>query len=269
MFFMKTHYFDSLVPRIVAHRGYAALFPENTIPAFKAAAAHTKHFELDVWWTADRVLAVHHDETMLRTCNDPRPIHAVSAEDLLKTDAGWGFTDKTGSHPWRGKNIHIPTLGEVFRNFPNHCYIVEIKHDIPGIENAVVALAAELDLLDRILIASEHDAIIERARASCADVPTNMPAGEIAQFVLWHEAGAISQFRTSASALQIPIAARGHSLATPELISVAHALDLEVHYWTINEPEQMIMLLRMGADALITDDPALARKIMDKSLNAD
>jgi glycerophosphoryl diester phosphodiesterase len=69
--------------------------------------------------------------------------------------------------------------------------------------------------------------------------------------------------------LQIPVAARGHSLATPELISAAHALDLEVHYWTIKEPEQMITLLRMGADALITDDPVFEGKIIDKSLNAD
>lgn len=261
---MKTRYFDSPIPRIVAHRGHAAMFPENTMPAFEAAAGHTNHFELDVWWTADRVLAVHHDETMLRTCNDPRPIHSISAKDLPNADAGWSFPDKSGAHPWRGRSIHIPTLTEVFQRFPQHRYIVEIKHDIAGIEEAVISLAAESGLLDRILIASEHDAIIERARAACADVPTNMPAGEIEKFVLWLEAGAKSEFRTCAKALQIPVAARGYSLVKPELIKAAHLLGLEVHYWTINEPDEMRTLLDMGADALITDDPALARNVMNK-----
>ena len=259
---MKTRYFEPPPPRVVAHRGFAARCPENTLPAFEAAAAFTKHFELDVWWTADRVLVVHHDETLQRTCNDPRPIHALTRDELRPLDAGRGFAAPDGTRPWRGRQASIPALQDVFRRFPDQHYIVEIKHDIPGIEEAVAALARNEGLAGRILIASEHDAVVERARAAAPNIPTNLGTGEIVRFVLWLEAGRPGIFETPARALQIPGEARGRSLGSPGLIAAAHAAGLEVHYWTINAPDDMRRLLAMGADALITDDPALAAGIV-------
>lgn len=255
---MKTCFFDAPRPRVMAHRGFSARYPENTLPAFEAAAPVTDTFELDVWQSADGEVVVHHDETLLRTCKDPRPVHQLTLAALRQLDAGWGFTDESGGHPWRGRGIRIPTLREVFRAFPEHRYVVEIKHDVVGLEAAVDALAREAGLAERVFIASEHDAIIGRVRDRFPDYPTNLPVGEVTRFLLCLKKIGQPSFTTKGRALQIPVTYRGHLLATPDVTTGAHAVGLEVHFWTINEPEEMKTLLAMGADGFFTDDPALA-----------
>ena len=47
------------------------------------------------------------------------------------------------------------------------------------------------------------------------------------------------------------------------MIRRAHARGLKVYVWTINDPVQMSVMLSRGVDGLITDDPALARDVMD------
>ncbi|ELU17435.1 hypothetical protein CAPTEDRAFT_141663 [Capitella teleta] len=57
-------------PRIIAHRGGAAVAPENTIAAFENAAKHgASTWESDVVISHDGVAFMHHDDTLRRTTN--------------------------------------------------------------------------------------------------------------------------------------------------------------------------------------------------------
>ena len=51
-------------------------------------------------------------------------------------------------------------------------------------------------------------------------------------------------------------------LVTPELIRSAHAAGKDVYAWTVNDPLTMSRLISQGIDGLITDEPALARKVL-------
>jgi len=72
------------LPKLVAHRGYAACFPENTLLAIKAAVEAGAHYvEFDVQLTADEVPVLFHDRDCMRMCGQPKPVHEYTYEQLL------------------------------------------------------------------------------------------------------------------------------------------------------------------------------------------
>jgi glycerophosphoryl diester phosphodiesterase len=70
----------------VAHRGYAEEFPENTLAAFRGAAASADWIEFDVRRCGSGELVVFHDETLERVSGDRRVVGCTSWEDLRTLD---------------------------------------------------------------------------------------------------------------------------------------------------------------------------------------
>ena len=71
------------LPRLVAHRGYAARFPENTLLAIQAAVEAGAHYlEFDVLLSADGVPVLFHDRDCMRMCDQPKAIHDYSYAKL-------------------------------------------------------------------------------------------------------------------------------------------------------------------------------------------
>jgi glycerophosphoryl diester phosphodiesterase len=63
-------------------------------------------------------------------------------------------------------------------------------------------------------------------------------------------------------ALQVPPDFDGQPVVTKPLIEFAHARELQVHVWTINDPAEMHRLLDLGADGIITDYPGRLAKVI-------
>ena len=73
----------------VAHRGYSAVAPENTLPALAAGVlAGATFIEFDVRTSADGVPVVIHDRTVDRTTDGTGPVWELTAEQLAALDAG-------------------------------------------------------------------------------------------------------------------------------------------------------------------------------------
>src|SRR5688500_14533027 len=101
---------------VYAHRGGAALAPENTIAAFdNGLALGADGLELDVRMARDGVPVVHHDAVLERTTDGRGPVSALTAEELARLDAGHKFADASGAFPFRGQGIGVPRLEEVVR----------------------------------------------------------------------------------------------------------------------------------------------------------
>ncbi len=64
------------------------------------------------------------------------------------------------------------------------------------------------------------------------------------------------------SCVQVPTAARGLTIVDERFVHTAHALDLAVHVWTIDEPDEMDRLLELGVDGIMTDRPAVLRDVL-------
>src|SRR5207245_9746388 len=101
-------------PQVFAHRGCAALRPENTILAFDhGLSLGADGLELDVHLSRDGVVVVHHDTTLERTTNGRGPLAALTADELARLDAGYHFEG------FRGAAGGVPALKDVLRRYPS------------------------------------------------------------------------------------------------------------------------------------------------------
>lgn len=244
-------------PRGFAHRGASAYFPENTLPAFAAAmAAGVRYLEMDLWATCDGVVMVHHDPTLLRLCGDPRRLSDLTYAEVRRLDAGWGFSPDGGvTFPHRGQGIVIPTLAEVLAAFPSALCNLEIKQAQPAIEALTLETLRAAGAEARVLLAAEQDAIMARIRPLCGAIPTSLSLGEAALFFDWLTRGCCEAYTPPGVALQIPVVWQGRTLVSAESVGAAHAVGLEMHVWTVNQPEEIRRLLELGVDGVMSDYP--------------
>jgi glycerophosphoryl diester phosphodiesterase len=251
-------------PRVFGHRGAAGLAPENTLASFALALAlGAEVLEFDVHASRDGIIVVIHDATLDRTTDGAGPVREQTLYELQQLDAGYCFTRDPHDFPYRGHGVRIPTFESVLRQFPLAYCNVEIKQADPPIVAEVVGVIRRLDAHRRVLLAAEHDSIMREIRQHAGDIPTSFSAAEVADFVARLRSGAFEDYRPAGCALQIPPRFGDMELITAESVAAAHRCGCEVHAWTINQREEMVRLLRLGVDGIMSDLPGLARCVVD------
>lgn len=251
-----TKFFSGSKPRLFAHRGASGEAPENTLAAFRCAAdVGVSYAELDVHATRDGQIVVIHDETVERTTNGKGKVQEYTLAELRQFDAGYWFSTDTQQFPFRAAGVRIPTLAEVLREFPQLKFTVEIKQIEPPIEERVIAVVRDYGRAEEVILASEHDRVMARVRALAPDIATSFAAGEVVDFIQRVSTGQLTDYRPAGLALQIPPEFHEVPLVTAETVTAAHALGLEIHVWTINEPQEMERLLDLGVDGIMSDFP--------------
>jgi len=255
--------FPGATPRVFGHRGAAGLAPENTLPSFRRARDDKADvLELDVHGTADGEIVVLHDPTLDRTTDGAGPVAALPYAAVARLDAGFHFTPDGGrTHPLRGRGVRVPRLAELLRELPDAPLNIEIKQETPAIVADVVALLRAAGT--KVVLAAEHDVIMHEIRRVASDIPTSLAAGEVAAFVNALQAGERPPLPEGAVALQIPPRYGTIELITRETVAAAHAAGAEIHAWTINDEAEMRALLALGCDGIISDFPAVARRVVD------
>jgi glycerophosphoryl diester phosphodiesterase len=247
-----------LRPLVYAHRGGAALRPENTIVSFdNGLALGADGLELDVHLSRDGVVVVHHDTTLDRTTNAHGPIAAKTAEELARVDAGYSFTTGTSEFPYRGQGIAIPTLRDVLARYPSTPLIIELKVNHPDLARQVIDELKRADAVDRVALGSFGWRVLNAAR----DIEPRIPTGAAREEVRWALYRSWFHWRlgtTRYRELQVPEVAGLTRIVTPRFIDHAHDAGLPVKVWTVNAPADMERLLGWGVDALISDRPDFA-----------
>ena len=70
-------------------------------------------------------------------------------------------------------------------------------------------------------------------------------------------------FTDGVCVFQLPTEQLGFDLATKQLVDTAHAHNLSVHYWTVNDEDEMRHLISIGADGIMTDYPHRLKEVYD------
>lgn len=253
-------------PLVMAHQGGADLAPSNTMAAFRnAAQMGVDVLELDVHTTKDGVVVVIHDATVDRTTNGAGSVHDLTLSELQKLDAGYQFSPDNGqTFPFRGQGVTIPTLQEVLSAFPALRINIEIKQANPPMEQAVAELIQQASAQNRVLVVASNQDVIERFRALMPDVATGASESEVRGFFYAQTLRVSAFYRPTADALQVPENFGNIQVLSPHFVQAAHAREVAVHAWTINDPEAMRRLLAMGVDGIITDRPDLALEVLGR-----
>lgn len=254
-------------PLFFAHRGGSALAPENTLVAFEKGLSYgADALELDVHPTRDGEIVVFHDDTLDRTTDGSGRISGFTLDDLRQFDAGYRFTPDAGAtYPYRGQGVTIPTLAEVYERFPTARVNIEIKEDLPGVEEHLWRVIQSAHAEDRSLVAGFLAAPLLRFRTvSQGRVATSGSMPEVRAFVLAAYARATRLLRPDYDAVQVPETYRGVPVVTPTTVRAAHQLGLAVHVWTVDDRASMERLLGYGVDGLMSDRPdILAEALQD------
>jgi len=141
---------------------------------------------------------------------------------------------------------------------------VEIKQTEPPIEELVIAVVRDCGRAEDVILASEHDRVITRVRDLAPSIATSFAAGEVADFIQRVSTDQLAEYHPAGLALQIPPEFHDVPLVTAETVTAAHALGLEVHVWTINEPQEMERLLDLGVDGIMSDFPGRLREVVQR-----
>ena len=87
--------------------------------------------------------------------------------------------------------------------------------------------------------------------------------GGVAKFYLLQAVNADVFFGDQMCVFQLPVKASILNLATEAFVKRMHSHNLAVHYWTINDPDEMRYLIGIGADGIMTDYPHLLKEVYD------
>lgn len=255
---MTRAFLDGEPPLAFAHRGGAALWPENTLEAFRGAiATGCRYIETDLHLTRDGVIVVHHDEGLERTTNGVGPVKARTLSELKKLDAGFHFTRDSGhSHPFRGKGVTIPTFEEALALTDDVRFNIEIKQREPSMARALWELIEKHQLHDRVLVAAAEDDVgHEFDRIARGRVARSPGVRGVLAFWAASRIGAVHLLAPGYDALQVPPRQGPLTVVDRRFVRAAHAAGIQVHVWTIDQPIEMRRLLSLGVDGLMSDRP--------------
>jgi glycerophosphoryl diester phosphodiesterase len=232
-------YLDAPVPLAFAHRGGAAVGDENTMAAFgRAIALGYRYIETDVHATADGVLVVFHDSTLMRMLSAPQRVSDVRWADLRSLRIGGAAV--------------VPRLDDTLAAWPQVRFNVDVKAD--AAVQPFVRLVGHMNVANRLLLASFSDARLARLRAALGpQVATSTGTKEVARLWLAARLGRRIRVPATVVAAQVPVRHGGLRVLDARFVAVVHRLGLQVHAWTIDTAADVNRLLDLGVDGIMTD----------------
>jgi len=149
-------------------------------------------------------------------------------------------------------------------------YIIEIKHtNDPALYEEIATklwgIIEKFRLEERVIIASFDQNIIDTVlKISGRQALVSAGKREATKFVLTHKLFLNGLYRPGVDALHFPLKSSGFNLVDKKLIRGAQRRGMQIHYWTVNDPETMGKLLELGADGIMTDYPDRLMKLINK-----
>ena len=279
-------------PLNIAHQGGEIEAPSDTLYAFKTSKQKGADvIETDVHLTADGHVVVLHDDTVDRTTNGTGSVEQMTLEEVKQLDAAYWFIEGEGtvhdpSRPatdftWRGvatgerpppagfepNDFKIPTLAEVLAEFPGTYLNIELKPTVAmtgRLEAAVAELLRAHDRSDDTIVVSFNDQSVEIFKTLAPEIHTAPGTAQVAAFWSSSQGPAPGTPNPQHVALQVPEAFNGLTITSPDFVADAHANNLAVHVWTVNDAADMRRLLAWGVDGIMTDRPTLLEQVLSE-----
>ncbi len=236
-----------------AHRGFSAIYPENTMLAFeKAYESGADGIEMDVHLSKDGEPVVIHDESLLRTAGIDRMVGDCTLDELTHTVAS---LTQNGRY-----NTTIPSFDE-FCRFISETGIradVEIKTGVvyyPSIEEKVAAVIRKYHIEDRVIFSSFNWLSLVRCRALLPEVPCGL---------LFEHPMNVRHLSSLAGKCGIALLHPDYGCISDEMVAEAEKESVGINAWTINSEEQVRQLEAWNVKGLITNSPDMCLAVLGR-----
>jgi len=287
-------------PLLIAHGGGNREFPDNTLEACYNAYSVDENvmLEMDVSITKDGVVIMSHDTTLDYRTNASGKISDWNYTDMITQQVDFSYLNKKengvvveyikytdylgrevtpadvtypdGITPRDTEVFLATTLREVLTCFPNNTVNIEIKQSGEiGITalHAVIDLLEEFDAFDRVVLASFHKEIYEEMKSIMSNThPEIMCSPEtagVAEILVTGWFGLDLFYDEPVTVLQVPMKQSFINVATKNFVNTAHRHNIAVHYWTVDDEDDMRYLIDIGADGIMTNLPHLLKEVYD------
>ena len=235
--------------QIIAHRGGAAVAPENTMAAFERGIEDGADWiELDVQENADGTVVVEHDRDFMRAAGSKLEVWQATQADLADLDIGSSFAPEFSDQ-------RVPTLRQVLELAKGKAGVfIELKYygrDV-NLEQKVVELVEATGMTDHVVIMSLNYDGVRKTAALRPDWTYGLL-----------NAVAIGDL----TRLEVNFLAQTANATTVPMIRRTQKRGMKTYPWTINDPVQMWVMMSRGADGIITDRVAAANRV--KELRAE
>lgn len=225
----------------IAHRGYSARYPENTLPAFKGAVdAGADMIELDIRLSRDGQIVTIHDATIDRTSDGHGRVADLSFAELRQYNYRNGMK--------RFKFVAIPTLEEVIDQVGSRVVLnIEIKKE-PNergcLEQTLVELLRRKHMANRVIVSSFHNEALLAVKRMDASVKTGLVF-----------AGAPPDFREAVTSLQLYSVHPSLKRMDLTLLQWAKSCGLQVYTWVAEDKETIRQCRLLGViDGVMVND---------------
>jgi glycerophosphoryl diester phosphodiesterase len=268
---------DSTVLNI-GHRGASGYAPEHTITAYDLALEQgADYIEIDLQMTKDGVLVAMHDETLDRTADAPEgvpkrfcsgPVIKRTLEQIRMCDVGSWFNETYPEYADEDYvGLQIPTLEEIFQRYGTSVnYYIETKNPeaAPGMEEELLRLMEEYGLTEP---AEENWQVLIQSFSAESLMTIHEMNSELPLIQLYSSSETSESIQASLAEVSTYAVGIGPSKTDVDaaLVEAAHALCLDVHPYTVNEPEEMEALIALGVDGMFTNFPDRLEELLGKS----
>lgn len=233
-------------PMIIAHRGKSEFFPENTLISFQEAIkTGADTIELDVQFTKDKKIVVHHDYLLGNTDNGEDFIFNKDLNYIKSLDAGSWFNTTF-------KDVKIPTLDEVFQNFGSEInYEIELKGFDNEFLHSVLSLIEKYDLLEQVEITSSNQPLVIAAKQIIPSIKSGI-------FIFakqsWMDIHIAQRIATSQVVMgNFNVAHCPLEIITREWVDYLHSINIKVHAANCDETVNLETAFRLKVDQLSTN----------------
>ncbi|MDI1337178.1 MAG: glycerophosphodiester phosphodiesterase [Lacunisphaera sp.] len=224
---------------VIAHRGASAEKPENTLAAFRRALAlKADGIELDVQVTRDGVPVVFHDDTLRRLTRTPGRLVTKTWPELKKLRVH-------GTAP-------IPRLAEVLALVRGRAVVqIELKR---GANVApVVRVIRKAKAAKWVILASFEAQLVRDAQRLAPGIP---------RLLIAEGRGLPRLLRTRSALGAAGLSLNYRAVHSRALVEKIHRHGGTVWCWTVNAAPTMRRLAGWGVDAILSDNPALLRRMV-------
>jgi glycerophosphoryl diester phosphodiesterase len=234
--------------QVLAHRGLVSdTAPENSLKAFAdALAIGADVIETDVQCSKDGVAIIFHDDDLKRICGLDAKVSELNWQELKNIELG--------------NQEKIPSLEQTLLAFPNAKFNLDIKSKGAIVSTALVInhLAAQ----SRVLISSFSESRRKKTlRAVNGNTATSAGVSRVLAIylsVILRLSFLTKMLTKDLTALQLPPSKGVIKFHSPLFISSIKRSGVQLHFWTINSPQEMLKLVESGADGIVTDHCDLA-----------